>query len=111
MNDASAPRGLGLAPLLREDRPQHLIEKLAVLQERTAQHAFLHGAEFAQRAVAAPVGYRRARFEPAHVEYLNRKVHHHAPSINEHARAPELRAERKAPFGRLERWFELANLE
>src|SRR5688572_981351 len=84
---------------------------LAVLEERSAQHAFLHGAEFAQCAVAASVRYRRARFEPAHTEYFNRKVHHHAPSVHEHARAPELRAEHEAPFRRLERGLELAHLK
>ncbi len=33
VDDARAPDGLGLLPLFTEDGPQHLVEKLAVLQK------------------------------------------------------------------------------
>ena len=42
-------------PVLVENRPEHLVEILAVLEERLAQHALLHGADLPQRAVAAAV--------------------------------------------------------
>jgi hypothetical protein len=61
MDEARAPHGLGLPPLFGQDGPEHLVQELAVLEERPAEHAFLHCAELAERAVAAAVGDGRAR--------------------------------------------------
>ena len=63
MDQARAPHGLGLTPLFRKDGPQHLIQELAVLQERAAKHALLHRAQLAERAVAAAGGKIRFTFE------------------------------------------------
>ena len=53
MNQARAPHGFGLAPLVREDGPQHLVQILTALEERPAKHALLDGSKLAQGAVAA----------------------------------------------------------
>ena len=55
VNDARTPDGLGLQPFVLQDGPERLVQILAVPDERPAQHAFLHGAELPQRAVAAAV--------------------------------------------------------
>src|ERR671912_1397271 len=39
------------APVVGDDAPNNLVVIDAVAAERTAQHAFLHGADLAQRAV------------------------------------------------------------
>ena len=77
------PAALGL-PVLVENRPQRLIQVLAVLQERLAKDAFLHGADLPQRAVAAAVADRRARLEPVHADRLEREAddQQFAPSWN-----------------------------
>jgi hypothetical protein len=54
--DQSGDRSNGHAePILVENRPEHLVVILAVAKERTTQHAFLHGADLPERAVAAAV--------------------------------------------------------
>src|SRR4051812_22325277 len=53
-------------PVLVENRPERLIEILAVLEERLAEQPFLDGADFSQRAVPAPVLHGRPSFQPMH---------------------------------------------
>lgn len=47
VNEAAAPDRLGLAPLFTEDGPQHLVQKLAIFEERAPEHALLDGAKLA----------------------------------------------------------------
>ena len=44
-----------LVPLVHEDGPQTLVEILAVAQERSPQHAFMHRADLSQRGVAPAI--------------------------------------------------------
>ncbi len=44
MNNLAARDGFRLASIVGEDRPQRLIEMLAVAEQRAAQHTFVHGA-------------------------------------------------------------------
>src|SRR5437016_14334611 len=55
-----APHSFCLEPILGHDRPHNLVEELSVLQQRSAEDAFLHGAELSQRAIAARVLHDRA---------------------------------------------------
>src|SRR3954471_3829091 len=55
-------------PILVEDRPQRLIQVLAVLLERLAKYPFLHRTELAERAVAAAIADRGARLEAMHTD-------------------------------------------
>ena len=41
VNESGSPDGLGLPPLFTQDGPQHLVQELAILEERPAQDAFL----------------------------------------------------------------------
>src|SRR5262245_58896150 len=45
VDDGREPAPPRIAPLVVENRPQRLIELLAVAEERSAQRAFLYGAE------------------------------------------------------------------
>ena len=63
-----------VAPVVREDRPERLIEVDAVSQERTLQDAFLRRAELVQRAVAPAVLERRTRFEPVHTDDIEHEI-------------------------------------
>src|ERR1043165_377780 len=108
---ARAPHSALRSPILVQDRPQCLVEVLAVAEERLAQDAFLHRADLAQRAVAPPVEDGGAGLEPVSLDDVERKVDDHARAIREHPRAPERRANREAPYGRAESGLELADLE
>src|SRR3954454_14388060 len=94
-------------PILVEDRPQRLIEVLAVLLERLAKHPFLHRTELAERAVAAAVADRGARLEAMHTDLLEREAHDQLRAFLEHAGAPVRRSDRKAPLGRPEAGLQL----
>src|SRR5712691_1298974 len=61
------------APVAFENRVKDLIDILAVAEERLAENAFLDGANLQQRAVAAAVRNRRARFQPVNTDRLERE--------------------------------------
>src|SRR5581483_7620606 len=84
-----APHSLGLEPVLSHDRPHHLVEELTVLEQRSAEDAFLHGAELAQRAVAAGVLHDRAGFQPVDRCVLEREVEGHPRAREEEPCAPK----------------------
>src|SRR3954469_7913858 len=104
------PAALGL-PVLGENRPQSLIQVLAVLQEGLAKDAFLHCADLAERAVAAPVADRGPRLEAMHTDLFERETDQHLGAFLEHAGAPVRRSDRKAPLRRAEAGLQLAQLE
>src|SRR3954465_11507542 len=85
-------------PVLVENRPQHLVEVLTVLQERLPQYAFLHRAHLAERAVAAAVTDRRARPQTGHADRAEREADQQLRAVLEHARAPERRSDREPPL-------------
>src|SRR5688500_1833732 len=114
------PAWLRYLPFAVEDRPEDLVEILAVAEERAApeagrhraaQDAFLPRADLPERRVAAPVLDRRARFEPMHADGLEREAHDLAGAFDEDARAPELGAHAEAPLRRPEPRLELPDLE
>ena len=55
MNEPGTRRGLSLTPLVFEDRPQRLVEMLAVADKRPLQHAFLDGPDLPERTIAPRV--------------------------------------------------------
>ena len=77
-------------PVVREDAPQHLIVKLAMAKERTAQQAFLHCADLAERAVAAAVGHGGTGLKALCAHDIECEVENQARPFEEDARAPEL---------------------
>src|SRR5206468_6469784 len=111
VHDAEAPDRLRVAPVVIEQRPEGLIQVLSVAQERPPQDALLHGADFSQRPVAAPVPNGRARFQPMRADDVERKVEHQPAAFDENARSPEIGPDREAPFGRTETGLERADLE
>src|SRR5687767_14710470 len=62
--NASAPDGLGAAPVLVQDRPERLIQILTVSQERLPQDPLLCCADLPQGTVTASVGDGGARLKP-----------------------------------------------
>ena len=67
--------------LFPQDRPERLIDVLAVAHERPTKNAFVDGPNFAERAVAAAVAHGGARLEAVRpqgvegeVDYLPRAV-------------------------------------
>src|SRR6185436_16816735 len=104
------PAALGL-PVLVENRPQRLIQVLAVLQKGLAQNAFLHRADLAERTVAAPVADRGPRLETMHTDLFEREPDQQLGAFLEHAGAPVRRSDRKAPLGRAEAGLQLTQLE
>ena len=109
--DLAAPDHFGPAPVLVENRPQHLIPILAVAKERAPQHTLLDRADFSERRVPARVLEARASFQPMNADDVEREVHHEFRSCPEHARAPERRSDGETPFGRSEARFELPQLK
>ena len=80
---------LQLTPIFFENRVEHLIEVLAVAEERLPQPRFLHGAELQECAVASPISYRRARFQPVDRERVEDEVEHELRTFMEHAGSPK----------------------
>src|SRR5262245_42860121 len=99
--------GFSTEPVFVEDRPQRLVEILAVLEERPPQHAFLHGADLAKRAVAASVLQRGPRLEPVDAHRFEREPNEELGAVDERAGSPERRTESKSPLRRPETGFEL----
>ena len=62
-----------VAPVFLEHRPEHLVEIFAAAADRAAQHAFLHRAELAQRAVGAAVLQQHARLETMRADRAERE--------------------------------------
>src|SRR5689334_24792128 len=98
MDDWRSPGRFGAEPLFGEDRPQHLIEVLAVAEERSPEYALARRADLAQRAAAASVGRRRPRLEPVHADRGEREVERQLRAVDEQAAAPELRRDRESPL-------------
>src|SRR5262245_42242910 len=81
------PAAFGL-PVLVENRPQRLIEILAVLQERPAEQPFLHRTDLPKRAVPASVVDRSPRLEAMNPDLLEREADQQFGSILEDSGAP-----------------------
>ena len=93
---------VGGAPVVGEDRPEHLVVTRAVRgDERAAQHAFLHGAELAHGRVRASVPCRDARLETMDAERVEREGHEEAGGLDEQPGTPVRRAEHDTPLGRV----------
>src|SRR5437870_8042682 len=104
-------RRLHRAPVVLENRVEHLVQALAVVHERLAQHALLNCAHLEERAVASAVEHRRTRFEPVRTKRVERELDDELCALHEYARAPEGRAERETPFGGGEARIVLAQLK
>src|SRR4030095_15342530 len=83
------PDCLRSPPVFVENRPQRLVEILAVAQERLPQDPFLDRADLPQRAVAATVRDRSTRLEAVRSHDIEREVDDHLRAVDEGARAPE----------------------
>src|SRR5205823_12493937 len=66
--DAFRRRHLVIAPVLFQQRPEHLIEIRSAAPNRAAQHALLNGADFPQRGVRTAVRQQDTRFKPMGAE-------------------------------------------
>src|SRR5439155_7520514 len=99
------------APIGVDDGVERLIQIAAVAQQRLAQQAFLHGADLLERAVAAAVEDRRARFEAADAHRVEYELEDQLRAVLEDAGAPEGRSERESPLRGVEAVTEIANLE
>src|SRR5204863_6357345 len=77
MNNLSLPGEIDVPglPVFVQDRPERLIEILAVLEERLAKQSFLHGAHLLERAVSASVAHRRACLQPVNADGVEREAH------------------------------------
>src|SRR6188474_3014820 len=106
-----AARCAGRTPVFLDDGIERLVEIFAVAEERFAQHAFLHRAHLAERAVAAAVAQRRPRLEPMDTERFERESQHELGAFLEDTQTPERRSERESPFGGTESRFGLTHLE
>src|SRR4051794_40863318 len=69
------PDRLGSSPVFVENRPQRLVEILAIAQERLPQDAFLQRTHLAERAVAATIRDRSTRLETVRPDDVEREVH------------------------------------
>src|SRR6476646_12083759 len=98
-------------PVGVEQRVERLIEVPSVAEERPAQNAFLHRAQLLQRAVAAAVQDRGARFEAMHAERVENEFEHELRAVLKHPGAPERLAQRKSPLGVLKPLPEIPHLE
>src|SRR5579864_9502898 len=87
-------------PVGVQDRPERLVEALAISLERLSEDPFLDGADLPQRTVSPAVSERRARLEPADADGVERKAEHQPGAFVEHAGAPVWRPDGESPFGR-----------
>src|SRR5262245_32081515 len=110
VNAAGPDELFGLA-VRRQDRPERLMELLAVLGERPPKHALLDGAELPQCAGAAPVAQRRPRLEPVHAKSVEHEVERELRGVLEQPGAPVRRSDCETPFRRLERIVQLPDLD
>ena len=94
----ASPRQPSPRASLPRDRPQRLIEILAVPQERSTQHAFLHGAQLSERAVAASVAERRTRFEPVHAEHVEREAQDEFRAVERTCPCPSTPTRSRSPI-------------
>src|SRR6266545_6131280 len=98
------------APLVRENRPEQLVVIFTVPEERAPKNAFGVRADLSQRAVAASVRDRGARFEPVNTHSIDGEVHNRCRRIDKSACTPKGGADRKAPFCEAEIRVERAQL-
>src|SRR6185503_5913018 len=96
--DSGAGRDPMLAPVLFQQRPQHLIDVLVVPPNRTAENAFLDGAELAERRVTAPVLEQHARLEPPRADSVEREGSGQTDCFDEDAGATRRRRHCAFPF-------------
>src|SRR5205085_2339789 len=96
--DARTPDGLrlertrvGMQPVVFDDRPQNLIDILAVAPERLADKTFFDRAELAERTVAAAVGHSGTRLDAMDTDSSDCEIDDHARGLLENAQTPERR--------------------
>jgi hypothetical protein len=97
-------------PVLGQDRPESLIETLAVFLEGLPEKTFLHGADLLQSAVAAAVLNDSASFQPMNADFLKCELHHQFGSSMKYAGSPVRRSDCKSPFRDAEPGLERAEL-
>src|SRR5215471_223486 len=98
------------APVVRGNRPQHLIEVFAVTQERLSEQSLARCTELPQRGIAASIRDGRARFQPMYADVLEHELQRRERGRVKQPCAPEFPADREAPLRRSELGFELAHL-
>ena len=90
MDNGRTPNGLGLDPVVLQDRPQRLVQIFPIPEERSTKHAFLDSAQLPQRPVPAPVLQRGARLEPMAAPSVNIPVPQHSgASAKPHSAVPK----------------------
>ena len=89
----------GPPPVGFQDRPEHLIQILAVAQEGPTQNAFLNRAELAKRTVATTVPNGGPSFQPVDPDRVERERQDELSAGHEQPCAPELGPQRKPPLG------------
>src|SRR5438876_10492063 len=87
-----------LTPVLLQQRPEHLIDVVAVPANRAAQNPFLDGAELPQRRVAATVLEQHARLEPPRPDGVEGKGSNQTDRFDEDTVASRRRRHRTFPF-------------
>src|SRR6187401_1895685 len=100
--DSWPDRNPVLAPILFEERPQHLINVFAVQPSRAAQDAFLDRAEFAEGGVRASVLHQHPRLKPPYADRTEREGSNQADGFEKDAGAARRGGQRAFPFGGLE---------
>src|SRR5947208_6804075 len=98
-------------PIFFQQRPQHLIDVLAVPADRAAQNPFLDGAELPERGVAATVLKQDARFEPPRADGAERKGSNETDRFDEDTRASRRGREGAFPFPDFKRRIQPSNLD
>src|SRR5258705_12368984 len=111
MDDASAPDGFRLEPIVADDGPQRLVEELAVADQGPTQAPLLHGPQFPKCAVAPAVPERGAGLHAVHADDVEREIEDQSRTVEEHPGAPELARDRKAPFRSAKCRLERSRLE
>src|SRR5438552_3340535 len=109
--DARGGRDPMLAPILLEQRPQHLIDVLAVAAGRPPQNALFDGAELPERGVAAAVLEQHARFEPSRADRAEREGSDEADRFDENTGAARRRRHGAFPLRHFESRSQLSNLD
>src|SRR5919202_1366123 len=96
-SDGLFPHDFAL-PVLVENRPEDLVEVLAVAEKRLSQDAFLNRAHLLERAVSAAVAQGSARFEAVDSHRIEREGDHELRAFLEHRRSPVPPTHRESPF-------------
>src|SRR6188768_2460071 len=99
-----------LAPILFEERPEHLINVFAVQPGRAAQDAFFDCAEFPESGVRAPVLHKHPRLQPPDPDLTERKGPDQTDGFEKDTGAARRRGQRAFPLGGLESRIHSTNL-